>query len=125
MIRINPIYIGLLLLVIFCFFSFKLYNAKAEFLKEQKSYKEMSALSIKLSQLKKIYTKKPNLLRLKSKSVVLKKIKDGVILSSSSIDKSELNFIMSRVLNNSYRITQLKIKKLNQNKASLYMEIKW
>jgi hypothetical protein len=123
--RINPLYLGLFLIVLLLFVSFKLSSAKSELAEAKEAYKESSKLSIELSGLKKVYSKKVNLSSLKSASVVQKRTKTGVILNSASMSSKELNALMSKVLNSAYNVTELKIKKLSPTKASLHLEIKW
>ena len=123
--RINPLYLGLFLIVLLLFVSFKLSSAKNELSEVKEAYKESSKLSTELSSLKKVYSKKVNLSSLRSASVVQKRTKTGVILSSASMSSKELNALMSRVLNGAYNIAELKIKKLSPTKASLHLEIKW
>jgi len=123
--RINPLYLGLFLIVLLLFVSFKLSSAKSELSDAKEAYKESSKLSNELSSLKKVYSKKVNLESLRSASVVQKRTKTGVILSSAVMSSKELNALMSRVLNGAYNITGLKIKKQSATKVSLHLEIKW
>jgi len=123
--RINPLYLGGFLIVLLLFFSFKLSNAKADLAEAKESYKESLKLSTSLSELKKVYTKKPRLGAFKSASIVQTKTKSGVILDAKSIDIKELNSLMGKLLNGAYNIDALKIKKLSATKASLHLEIKW
>ncbi len=123
--RINPLYVGFLLLALLLFLSFKLSSAKLELAQAKEDYKESAKLSSKLSELKKIYNKEFKLASLKSNSLVQKKNKSGVIISSSSLDAKTLNALMGKLLNGAYNITTLKIKKLSDTKVSLHLEIKW
>lgn len=123
--RINPLYLGLFLIVLLLFLSFKLSSAKSELAEAKEAYKESSKLSSELSALKKVYSEKVNLASLKSASVVEKSIKNGVTLSSESMSIDELNALMGKVLNGAYNITELKVKKINPTQASLHLEIKW
>lgn len=123
--RINPLYLGLLLVVLLLLVSFKLSGAKTQLRDAKKSYNESAKLSTQLSELKKVYTKKINLNSFKSDLLSVKKTKTGVVLSSNTLDAKVLNSLMSKVLNGAYEVKKLKIKKLSETKASLYMEIKW
>ncbi len=123
--RINPLYLGLLLVALLIFISLKLSGAKDELLMAKEAYKESAKLSLELSELKKVYTQKLNLSSLNSSDLVKKTTKSGMIISSSSMDIKLLNSLMSKVLNGAYNISELKIKKLSETKVSLYMEIKW
>ncbi len=122
--RINPLYLGVLLIAMLIFVSFKLSGAKSDLASAKKSYNDSSKLSIQLSELKKVYTKKINLNSFKSESLAIKKTKTGIIVSSDSMDIKVLNSLMSKVLNGAYEIGKLKIKRLSDTKVTLYMEIK-
>ena len=123
--RINPLYAGAFLVVLLLFLSFKLSSSKSELLDAKEAYKESFKLSSELSGLKKVYSKKMNLKSFMSASVTVKNIKNGVILSSKSMSVNELDELMGKVINGAYNITELKVKKLNPTKVSLYLEIKW
>ncbi|WP_373003694.1 hypothetical protein [Sulfurimonas sp.] len=123
--RINPLYLGLFLIVLLLFLSFQLSSAKSELAEAKAAYRESSKLSTQLSGLKEIYTKKVNLASLKSASVVQKKTKTGVVLSSESMGSKELDLLMGRILNGAYNITELRIKKISDTTVSLHLEIKW
>jgi len=123
--RINPLYLGAFLVVLLVFSSFKLSGAKSDLTDMKEAYKQSSKLSTELSGLKKVYSKKVKLSALKTASVVQKTTKTGVILSSKGMNIKELNSLMSKVLNGTYNVTALKVKKLSKTKVSLHMEIKW
>jgi hypothetical protein len=48
-----------------------------------------------------------------------------VKLSSNSLDKKALDFLMGKIFNSTYNVVVLDIKKLSKEKASFKMEIKW
>jgi hypothetical protein len=123
--RINPIYIIIFLFILLFGAILKLNSAKNELADVQKSYNESLELSTQLSQLKKVYKQKLRLNSYISSKVTQKKIKDGVAISSKHMDIKTLNSLMSKVLNTTYRITQLNIQRLDDTKVSFYMEIKW
>ncbi|MEA1891992.1 MAG: hypothetical protein U9N33_04695 [Campylobacterota bacterium] len=123
--RINPLYLGLLLVALILFISFKLSGAKNDLMDVKESYQDSAKLSIELSELKKTYTNRLKLPSSISRSITQKVDKSGVVISSQSMDSVILNALMSRVLNSSYNIKELKIKKLSDTKVSLYMEIRW
>ena len=106
------------------FLSFKVKEAKVELDKANDSYKESVKMGSKLSELKKVYTKKLNLSSFKSASLTQKRNKTTTTITSKSIDIKVLNSLMSRILNGSYEITAMRIKRLNESKVSLYLEIK-
>ncbi len=133
--QINPIYLGLLL-VVFLFLSiFKLDEQRTELLEAKQSYKTTQKLTSELKDLKNLYSSKVKIKRelqrilnnpiLKASSLVNKFSSSGVKISSKSMDFNALNKLMGKVLNASYNISSMKIKKLSDTKVSLSMEIKW
>jgi len=133
--HLNPLHIGLLLIVILLFLSSKLIESKTEFLEAKNSYNETQKVAITLSALKKVYADKQRLKKslyrilqlssLRSADILKTTKKSEIILSSKSMEKKALNSLMGKILNANFNIKILKIKKLSDKKASLYMEIKW
>ncbi|MBU1659433.1 hypothetical protein KKG72_10355 [bacterium] len=133
--RVNPLYIGILLFVILIILLFKLSSAKDELFQAKESYTFTAKVAADLSGLKEVYGDKEqikkslagilNLTSLKSASLEQKIKRSGLEISSSSMDIIALNLLMGKILNSSYNITALKIKKLSETKASLHMEITW
>ena len=133
--RINPLYLALLLLFVLLMLVFKLENAKSELSEAKEEYKATAALVSELSGLKKVYADKKKvkkeLVRVLN-NPLLKKLDmqqhttgSAMRIDIKSIDAKALNYLMGKVLNNSYNITALTIKRLSDEKASLQMEIKW
>jgi len=132
--RINPLYIALLLVVVFVFISLKLNMVKSELVDVKDDYKIRSFVSNQVSSLKVAYHDKAEtkksidaLLRfpaVKSANIDKEVKKDIIILSSKSIDKNVLNILMSRILNKTYRIHSFEIKKISRTKVSFRMDIK-
>lgn len=133
--QINPIYLGLLL-VVFLFLSvFKLNETKLEFYEAKQDYKSTQKLTSKLKDLKNIYSNKSRITKeiqrilnnpvLRASKIVNRFSNSGVKISSKSMDFNALNKLMGKILNASYNITSLKIKKLSDTKVSLDMEIRW
>ena len=133
--RINPVHIGILLLVILMFAFFKLGGAKVDYSEQKESYKETMQLANELSGLKKVYSAKvqskksiQKILRhsyLRSAEISKNIKKSHIIIASKSIDIKALNFLMGKLLNGTYQISSMKIKRLSDAKVSFDMEIKW
>jgi len=133
--RLNPLHIGALLIVILLFISSKLVESKNQLLEAKISYQETQKVAIELSDLKKVYADKKRLKKslykilqlssLRSANIVKTTKKSEIILSSKSMEKKALNSLLGKILNANFNIKILKIKKLSDKKASLYMEIKW
>lgn len=133
--RINPLYVGALL-VVFLIMSIYLLNSSKQSLSEVKSsFKETQKLASELSSLKKAYandlsSKKEIIKLLAHRNLKATDIKadyknSGVKISTDSIDKKSLDFLMGKLLNSTYDIRTIKIKRLSDEKASLELEIKW
>jgi len=133
--RINPLHIGILLIVILLFSFVSLGNSKAQLKEAENEYKLTEQIATKVTGLKAVYGNKKeikkslkrvlNLSSLRASKIEQKMKKSGVTLSSQSMDKKALNSLMGKLLNGSYNITMLKIKKLSPEKVSFDMEIKW
>ncbi|MEA2073470.1 MAG: hypothetical protein U9O86_07785 [Campylobacterota bacterium] len=133
--QINPLHIGALLVVVIAFLFFTLSGMKTDMIEESELYETSEKLAVELSSLKAVYANKKKTKRaidrilsqssLKSASLEVKHEKSSVRISSKGMDTKALNSLMGKVLNGSYNITELKIKKLSETKASLRMEIKW
>ncbi|MBU0720378.1 hypothetical protein KJ877_03480 [bacterium] len=133
--RINPLYIGVLLLIILGFLVFKLNGSKADLIEAKELYKETLKVSTELNGLKNVYDqskKTSNAIQavlkhtsLQSAKIEQKVKNSGITISSESMDAKSLNILMSKLLNGAYNITSFKIKKLSDTKTSFYMEIKW
>ncbi len=133
--RINPLYLALLLVVVLLMLVFKVSNAKDELLEVKREYKSTLALVDELTALKKVYTDKNKVQKelkrvlnnsmMKNAQVQQHTTKRAMSLSSKSMDIKALNYLMGKILNSSYNITSLTIKKLSDEKVSLQMEITW
>jgi len=133
--RINPIHIAILLVVILAFIIMKLHDAKEELAQNKESYQKTLVLADKIKGLQSSYFNKikiqkslERLLRqssLRSANITKKVTNSGILLTSESMDIKALNLLMGKILNGAYNISNLKIKRLNNEKASLKLEIKW
>ncbi|MEN8303571.1 MAG: hypothetical protein ABFQ64_05840 [Campylobacterota bacterium] len=132
--RINPLYIALLLVVVFVFISLKLESVKFELADIKDEYKKKTSLAHQVSGLKSVYRDKAEveksiniLLRfpaVKSVDIETKMKKESILLSSKSIDKNVLNILMGRLLNRTYDIHSFEIERLSETKVRFKMEIK-
>lgn len=133
--QVNPLHIGALFLVILAYLFFLLNGAKVELQEAKQSYYESETLAVNLRALKDNYANtnhaKSALQRvlsqraLKGAALEIKSTKKSTKIASKSIDTAALNALMGKVLNGSYNITALKIKKLSETNAAFDMEIKW
>ena len=133
--RINPLYIGALLVMLLLLSLYLLSGAKSSLLQAKESFKQTQKIANELSGLKKTYANQKKSKRslqrilaqpsLKPAAIKAEYKKSGLKLYSKSIDKKGLDFLMGKLLNASYDIRKLKIKRLSDEQASFELEIKW
>ena len=133
--QINPLHIGALLLALLAFLVFELSGVKTELHEVKKEFQKSEKLAVDLSSLKGVYANKAKTKKslqrilsqssLRSAGLDVKYKKDFVKINAKSISAKTLNSLMGKILNGSYRVAALKIKRLSETKASLDMEIKW
>ena len=133
--RFNPLYVGILLLLLLAFFVMQLAEAKKELHEEKKLYEKSLKLALETSALKKAFAdktkEKREILRILTSSVlknadVKKKLTNsGIYISAKNMDRNALNYFMGKILNATFVITKLQIKKTSENKATLEVKIKW
>lgn len=133
--RINPLHIGILLVVILLFLIFELGNSKSAYKEANSEYAQTKQLVSELKSLKSVYASKKKIKKslqrilklsaLRPAKIQEKSLKDGIALSSESMNKLALDSLMGKILNGTYNVTKLKIKKLSDERVSFYMEIKW
>jgi len=133
--RLNPLYVGLFLLLLLVFFIMKLIDAKEELHEEKNLYEKTLQTALDTSALKKAFAnktkEKKEILRILShpvlKSANIKKeiTSTNIHISVKNMDIKALNYFMGKLLNATFNITMLQIKKTDENKATLEVKIKW
>ena len=133
--RINPLHIILVLLLVLAIFIFKLSNAKEDLSVVKSELSKTVQLATELTGLQKVYADKKrvrNALKrvlkqhtLTSVNIEQKVTKSGIRLSSKMISLGALNSLMGKILNGSYKIASLKIRRLSDSTASIVLDIKW
>ena len=124
--RINPLYVIILLVMVLIFAFVKLSSVKASMKVAQSEYASTLTLANELSGLKEAYTDEKALKKLLRTLHVEKKFTNSSVkLSSKSLNINELNRVMGKLLNGSYNISAMKIKKLSDDAVNFEMEIKW
>ena len=133
--RINPLHIGALLVVILFYMIFELADAKSALLEAKANFNSTSKLAVELHELQRVYHNKSKtkraILRILDASIlrdaqIKKRIKNSSItITAASINKKVLNYLMGKILNNSFVIQSIKIKKLSDKKSELEVKILW
>lgn len=133
--RINPIHIIILLIVLLAFMIFKLGSARAELAEEKESYAKTVVLAQKIKGLKSSYFDKAKvqkeinkLLRrstLRAANIEKKVTHSSMMLTSENMNIRSLNYLLGKILNGTYVVSELKIKRLSDKTAAMRLEIKW
>ena len=126
----NPLYIAVLIVVLFLFSVHTLYTKKNEMKEISKELQNTKKLALDLNRLEKEYSKRvylQNILNNKvvKKSLIVTQQKSKTVIKSNKLNLQQLNFIFNKILNARFNINKLKIQKTNKNHAKLYMEILW
>ena len=134
--RINPIYIIVFLILTFFILIYNLRSVNMELAEAKISYKETSQIASQIGGLSKVYSSNKQELNksldrvLKQASLKTANIKKkigatSITLSSESMNKTAINSLMGKLLNGTYNIHTLNIKRLSDEQASLELEVKW
>ncbi|WP_434636251.1 hypothetical protein MLC35_06515 [Sulfurimonas sp. NW7] len=133
--RLNPLYVGIFLLLLLLFFVLKLIDAKKELHQEKILYEKTLKVSLDTSALKKAFANKEKEKKeilhilsnpvLKSSKIKKEITNSGIYISSQNMDIKALNFLMGKILNTTFNITMLKIKRISESKSTLEVKIKW
>ena len=133
--RLNPLHIIILLIVLLAFVMVKLNTAKEEMADVKSSYKQTTVLADKIKGLKSTYFNKNRVQRAINQILrnytlkdakIMKKVSDSsLLLTSKNMKMHSLNFLLGKILNGDYIVSELQIKKINDKTASLRLEIKW
>lgn len=131
--RIHPFYIAPFLIAFMVMLGVKIDQAKASLHEAKSEFQKASELSYEISKLKDIYDNKERTLSslgtilkhpsLRDASLEQKVVAKKMYISSKGMQKNDLDFFISKLLNGSYAIVALEIKAINQEKASLEVEI--
>lgn len=131
--RIHPFYILPFLIAFIVILGVKITQAKADLHEAKSELQNVSELSYEISKLQDIYDNKERTLSslgailkhpsLTDASLEQKVVAKKIYISSKGMRKSDLDFFISKLLNGSYAIVALEIKAINNEEASLKMEI--
>ena len=132
--QINPLYIILLLFVILFFILFKLMSAKTALHEAENHFQKTKEMVHKVVELRQNWDSqkrtKNSLGRILKSSLlshagIVRRDKRSLIeLHSSSMDSSSAGYLVSRLLNETFVLKSIKIRRLNKEHVSFYAEIK-
>jgi uncharacterized membrane protein affecting hemolysin expression len=131
--QINPFYLALFLVAMLGFVIFKLDNAQQmqrqardDLRKTTATAEEIVALKRSWGDTKKAKDSLDRLLRssqLQSAAISQTKKRGVVILESKAIKADAANYFLNKLLNGAFALKAMKLKRLDDETASLYLEI--
>ena len=131
--RIHPLHIAIVLILVVVLLGVKNAQAKKDLQEVKTEFAKVSKLSDELVKLQEIYDNKEKTMQslqtilkhssLKNSAIEQKVVANKISISSKNIQKSALDFLISKIVNNSYEILSLDIKANSETEASLHMEI--
>ncbi len=131
--QINPLYIVLLLTVLLAFVLLGLLDAKSALHETQNRFDATKGMVHDLVDLRRNWDDKQRtrnsvkrILKASAlrKSEVVYKEKRGMIsLKGESMDSSSASYLLNRLMNEPFTINSLQIRRLNKERASMYVEI--
>jgi len=130
--KINPLHIIALLVVIVLFVFMQIRSAKEELSADSIALKNGKEIALQTTAYRNMYINKGNLKNTLKRIVqqnpghlTLKQNAHTIDISSKELSLSELDSLMSRILNGAFKITKLQISKVDKKRASLQLEITW
>ena len=130
--KINPLHIIALLAVVALFLFVQIKHAKEELLAENTAFKNSKQIALETRAYKGVYADKDRakselnrLVRPYLGHLTVEHNAHMTTISSKSLSRSQLDSLMSKVLNGAYKIQRLQINKIDKKNASLELEIKW
>lgn len=131
--QINPLYVALLLLAALVVVTVKLYQSNQMQKEAIASLHETETMAKRIVALKKTWDEnKKNVITLERllKSPMLRNVEitqqkkqDRLILKAERIDKKSADYLLNKLLNGSYTISVLKIRRLGEQEASFHVEV--
>lgn len=133
--RIDPIHIVVLLTIILFVVIYNLDVSKSELEENKKSFKTTQAVATKLVSLKDVYANQTSIRQslkrvlndasIRSAGIDTKFKSTSLTIDADSIDLKTLNLLLGKLLNASYIVDSMKVKRISNTKADLQMEIIW
>jgi hypothetical protein len=131
--QINPLYLALFLFALLGFVVFKLDGAQEaqrlardDLSKTETTAEEIVALKRSWDDAKKTKSSLARLLRasqLQSAAIKQTKKQGLMVLESKAIKADAANYLLNKLLNGAYTLKTMRIKRLDSETASLYLEV--
>jgi hypothetical protein len=131
--QINPLYIALLFVVVLAVVILKLSDANSTHNASVAALQETEVTARRIVALQKDWDRGEqstapldrllNSAPLQGTELVKKRKRNRVMITAASINKQAADYLLNKLLNNTYVIKALEIRRLNAQQASLYVEV--
>lgn len=132
--KINPLYFGLLLIVVLLFVVYQLSESKTELRESTKALVKVEAMAEEIDALKRAWdnpkttgTALDRLLKapqLKSANIKQTKKRGQIILRSNKANRKATNYFFVKLFNGAYILQKFDIKRLDDESVSFSVEIR-
>jgi hypothetical protein len=133
-VKINPLYLGLLLVVALLFVIYQLGESKAQLRESKEALYKIEAMAEEIDALKRAWdnpkTTNSALNRilkapqLKSANIQKKKKRGHIILSSKKADLKATNYFFVKLFNGAFVLEKFQVKRLDDESVSFSVEIR-
>jgi len=133
--QVNPLHVLLLLTVFILFLLYQLQETQATFHDAKEQLAKTKDVAYQLNALKKEYANKEYVVRtitrllhqsiLKSATITKEQKSDAIVLHAKKLSKRQLQRVLTKILNSTYKIKALHIKRVNEKSVDVDVEVGW
>lgn len=133
--QVNPLHVLLLLTVFILFLFYQLQETQATFHDAKEQLAKTKDVAYQLNALKKEYANKEYVVRtitrllhqsiLKSATITKEQKSDVIVLHAKKLSKRQLQRVLTKILNSTYKIKALHIKRVDEKSVDVDVEVGW
>lgn len=133
--QVNPLHVLLLLTVFILFLFYQLQETQATFHDAKEQLAKTKDVAYQLNALKKEYANKEYVVRtitrllhqsiLKSATITKEQKSDAIVLHAKKLSKRQLQRVLTKILNSTYKIKALHIKRVDEKSVDVDVEVGW
>ncbi|HIP54055.1 MAG TPA: hypothetical protein EYH11_01125 [Sulfurimonas autotrophica] len=133
--QVNPLHVLLLLTVFILFLLYQLQETQATFHDAKEQLAKTKDVAYQLNALKKEYANKEYVVRtitrllhqsiLKSATITKEQKSDAIVLHAKKLSKRQLQRVLTKILNSTYKIKALHIKRVDEKSVDVDVEVGW
>jgi len=133
--QVNPLHVLLLLTVFILFLLYHLQETQATFHDAKGQLAKTKDVAYQIGALKKEYANKEYVVRtitrllhqsiLKSATITKEQKSDAIVLHAKKLSKRQLQRVLTKILNSTYKIKALHIKRVDEESVDVDVEVGW